>query len=145
MKTLFRLAAFALLVCLSTASASEELPGTEIMPWRDAVRRIELACEIALREAKSDEEKTEHLYLRNRELAALVDLTYQSLLAWMARRPDLTAVLENEQEIWQTTLAERPAATEDELRRQAELLHERLRIFGLVIAGGRENIPPGWR
>lgn len=136
MKTVFSMAALLFLLCLPAVSS--DVPEAETMPWRNAVRRIDSACEIALRRAEGEQERNDVLRLRNRELAVLVDITYQSLLAWMARRPYLTAAFEDEQTLWRKALEERHAAGEDRLESTGAMLRERLRVFGRIIAGGGE-------
>ena len=120
-------------VCLGTfhAQSAEEFPEY----FRDHLERIESAYSAGREVARDAEEERDCLLLRNGALSFLVEMTYESLLAWMADREDLLESVELDQGEWlaeMESLPPRDKATIAELEETSRILLERLQRLGVL-------------
>lgn len=132
------LAGLALGIWAGAGRAAESYPGF----CRERIARIEAAYSAGLERAGGAAERVECARLRYASLAGLVEIAYQSTLAWLAERASLLQAVQEDQNRWLAGRdriirnADDPEGmTAGDLDKAAGMMLERLRFFGCITAG----------
>ncbi len=123
----------AFLCCAGAVRAAEE--GAPAAHDFRVVERIEEACRVGVRKARTEDEALACLRWRNGALAAIVEVAYEATVAWLADREYLARVLEEEQGVWLAAFRAMPGDTREELEERAVFLRRRLGAFMRVTRG----------
>ena len=131
----------ALLIATASPCFAAQAPVVPLESLLGRVERIESAYRAGLEKATLPEERTACARIRYASLAGLVEIAYESTLAWLAESDALLRAMQDDQGRW---LAERdglvknaafPAETADgDLDKASSLMLERLRFLVLVTA-----------